>query len=137
MDNTWGLYNFTGGGLDSFIQQLESWGYTVEEGSYEIIEEYAALQCLKKNAFKAENRSEGGTQATLPVIDKDEVKWYLPASDQFQNINDAEHPLSGEYWTSTAVINSNTNSYKYTVGSGVSEENRTSELNIRAVRKAN
>lgn len=137
LGNTWDLYNFTGGGLDSFIQQLESWGYTVEEGSYEIIKEYAALQCLKKNAFKAENRSESGTQATIPVIEENEVKWYLPASGQFQNINDAEYPLSGEYWTSTAVINSNnTDSYKYTVGSGVSEENRTSELNIRAVRRA-
>ena len=134
LNNTLELYNFTGGGIDSFIAQLESWGYEVVSGEYETYDEYAALECLKKNAFKAETQSEGDTHATLPVLE--EVKWYLPASGQFP-LSDPDNALNGDYWTSTAVRNSNSSSYKYTVGSGVSEESRSSVLNVRAVRVRN
>ena len=92
------------------------------------------MECLKKNAFKAETQSEGDTHATLPVLE--EVKWYLPASGQFP-LSDPDNALNGDYWTSTAVRNSNSSSYKYTVGSGVSEESRSSVLNVRAVRVRN
>lgn len=135
--NTWDLYNYTGGSADAFEATLESWGYVVteESGENENVSEYAALMCLKKNRFYADTREESGQTITAPVIEERDIKWYLPASGQFPMV-DLEYPLTGDYWTSTAVAGSE-HAYKYTVGSGASQDDRASVLKVRAARVRN
>lgn len=137
LSNTWDLYNYTGGSADAFEATLKSWGYVVteESGENENVSEYAALMCLKKNRFYAETREQGGQTITAPVIEERDIKWYLPASGQFP-MEDSEYPLTGDYWTSTAVAGSE-HAYKYTVGSGASQDDRASVLKVRAVRVRN
>ena len=135
--NTWDLYNYTGGSADAFEATLKSWGYVVteESGENENVSEYAALMCLKKNRFYADTRENSGQTITAPVIEERDIKWYLPASGQFPMV-DSEYPLTGDYWTSTAVAGSE-HAYKYTVGSGASQDDRASVLKVRAARVRN
>lgn len=137
LSNTWDLYNYTGGSADAFEATLKSWGYVVteESGENENVSEYAALMCLKKNRFYADTREESGQTITAPVIEERDIKWYLPASGQFPMV-DSEYPLTGDYWTSTAVAGSE-HAYKYTVGSGASQDDRASVLKVRAARVRN
>lgn len=137
LSNTWDLYNYTGGSADAFEATLKGWGYVVteESGENENVSEYAALMCLKKNRFYAETSERGDQTITAPVIEERDIKWYLPASSQFP-MEDSEYPLTGDYWTSTAVAGSE-HAYKYTVGSGASQDDRASVLNVRAVRVRN
>lgn len=137
LSNTWDLYNYTGGSADAFEATLKSWGYVVteESGENENVSEYAALMCLKKNRFYADTRENSGQTITAPVIEERDIKWYLPASGQFPMV-DSEYPLTGDYWTSTAVAGSE-HAYKYTVGSGASQDDRASVLKVRAARVRN
>lgn len=137
LSNTWDLYNYTGGSADAFEATLKGWGYVVteESGENENVSEYAALMCLKKNRFYAETSERGDQTITAPVIEERDIKWYLPASGQFP-MEDSEYPLTGDYWTSTAVAGSE-HAYKYTVGSGASQDDRASVLKVRAARVRN
>ena len=62
-------------------------------------------------------------------------KWYLPAIGQFSSMKDAEYPLQGDYWSSTAY-NDNVNAYSYTAGAGSAKTDRMAGLKIRCVRVA-
>lgn len=135
--NTWQLYNYSGGSADAFEATLKDWGFVVESetGTNENVSNYAALMCLKKNAFIAETKEQEGQSITAPIISEENIKWYLPASGEFP-ITDNDYSLEGDYWTSTAVVGSDY-AYKYSVGSGTYQEDRGTSLHIRAVRKAN
>lgn len=137
LNNTLDLFNYTGGSADALESTLLNWGYEITDvtGENENTSEYAALMCLKKNAFTTATRGEDdGQSITVPVIEDEDVKWYLPASGQFP-INDVQYPLNGDYWTSTAVPGSES-AYKYTVNGNATVEDRASVLNVRAVRRA-
>ena len=136
--NTRDIYNFEGIQLtNNIINRIQSvGGYTDDmmdiEGSGSLPTNNAAIACMKLNSWNVVT-AQGEevltlTNGTLP-------EWYLPASGEITDISDAEHPLSGNYWTSTSVQNSHENAYKYDAGGTISSERRDTELNVRAVRK--
>ena len=96
---------------------------------------FAARACALKNKFNKEIISTSeGQQVERAVLKDENLVWYLPATNEAPQMQDADYPLEGDYWTSTA-INDNQNAYKYTVGSSTTSEIRTSNLHVRAVRK--
>ena len=136
--NTRDIYNFEGIQLtNNIINRIQSvGGYTDDmmdiEGSGSIPTNNAAIACMKLNSWNVVT-AQGEevltlTNGTLP-------EWYLPASGEITDISDAEHPLSGNYWTSTSVENSHEYSYKYDAIGSTSQERRDTQLNVRAVRK--
>ena len=136
--NTRDIYNFEGIQLtNNIINRIQSvGGYTDDmmdiEGSGSLPTNNAAIACMKLNSWNVVT-AQGEevltlTNGTLP-------EWYLPASGEITGISDAEHPLSGNYWTSTSVENSHEYSYKYDATSSISQERRDTELHVRAVRK--
>lgn len=136
--NTRDIYNFEGIQLtNNIINRIQSvGGYTDDmmdiEGSGSLPTNNAAIACMKLNSWNVVTAQGEGvltlTNGTLP-------EWYLPASGEITGINDAEHPLSGNYWTSTSVENSHEYSYKYDATGSISQERRDTELHVRAVRK--
>ena len=60
------------------------------------------------------------------------MKWYLPSKTEAASMTDN---LSGDYWTSTAITDPGTTSWKYTAGGSASSEARKSSIHVRAVRK--
>ena len=136
--NTRDIYNFEGIQLtNNIINRIQSvGGYTDDmmdiEGSGSLPTNNAAIACMKLNSWNVVT-AQGEevltlTNGTLP-------DWYLPARGEITGINDAEHPLSGNYWTSTSVENSHEYSYKYDATGSISQERRDTELHVRAVRK--
>ncbi len=136
--NTRDIYNFEGIQLtNNIINRIQSvGGYTDDmmniEGSGSLPTNNAAIACMKLNSWNVVT-AQGEevltlTNGTLP-------EWYLPASGEITDISDAEHPLSGNYWTSTSVENSHEYSYKYDATGSISQERRDTELHVRAVRK--
>lgn len=136
--NTRDIYNFEGIQLtNNIINRIQSvGGYTDDmmdiEGSGSLPTNNAAIACMKLNSWNVVT-AQGEevltlTNGTLP-------EWYLPASGEITDISDAEHPLSGKYWTSTSVENSHEYSYKYDATGSISQERRDTELHVRAVRK--
>lgn len=74
-----------------------------------------------------------------PVIQKADVKWYLPARNDFGFIpTNNDYPLNGTYWTSTALQDDNTmtQAYAYSASSTLAED-RGVEHKIRAMRVGN
>lgn len=129
--NTSELYNFSGvNDASSLMELLERWGGTPDKTLPQNPTEFAARACAMKNKYNKEIEN-GAERAVL----KDEnLVWYLPAKNEASQMQDGEYVLQGDYWTSTA-INDNQNAYKYTVGGSTSQEIRTSNLHVRAVRK--
>ena len=137
--NTRDIYNFEGIQLtNNIINRIQQsvGGYTDDmmdiEGSGSLPTNNAAIACMKLNSWNVVTAQEEEvltlTNGTLP-------EWYLPASGEITDISDAEHPLSGNYWTSTSVENSHEYSYKYDATGSISQERRDTELHVRAVRK--
>lgn len=87
-----------------------------------------------KNKFNKEISEEQGQTVDRAVLREENLVWYLPARNEAPQMQDSEYPLSGNYWTSTA-IDDNQQAYKYTAGGSTSNEIRTSNLHVRAVRK--
>lgn len=129
--NTSELYNFSGvSDASSLMELLERWGGTPDKTLPQNPTEFTARACAMKNKYNKEIEN-GAERAVL----KDEnLVWYLPAKNEASQMQDGEYVLQGDYWTSTA-INDNQNAYKYTVGGSTSQEIRTSNLHVRAVRK--
>ena len=75
---------------------------------------------------------ESNTLLTL-TNDNNTADWYLPSMQEINGIEDDINPISGEYWTSTAV-DDNRQAYKYSGGSPA-QELRDVNLHVRAVRK--
>lgn len=137
--NTWELYNFNGiSDVTGLMAQLEEWGGKPDKKLEQNPAEYAARMCTMKNKFNKEKiAQEGNNVAYRPVLKRENLVWYLPAKNEFSMVVDNDHPLNGNYWTSTAseIAHDNENSYKYLNNSGASLNIRTDKFHVRAVRK--
>lgn len=93
--------------------------------------DFAALVCIKKNAcdIDKQNGTDGGV-VYLPSFTAADIKWFLPASGQFNGAL-----LTGTYWTSTAVHDNN-NAYIWN-GSAAAVEQRMVNHKVRAARVSN
>ena len=70
--------------------------------------DFAALVCIKKNACDVEKQEQGTQVVYLPQFTDADIKWYLPARNQFtEGVG-----LEGQYWSSTAIDN-NQNAYSW------------------------
>jgi len=131
--NTWQLRNATkASDVAALIQQMESWGGEVQ-GNMDYALDFAARGCAMKNKFRVETATQSGKTVYRPVLDEDNMVWYLPARNEAALMQDN---LSGDYWTSTTLSNQNTSAYKYTAGGGTSLQDRATRLHVRAVRRA-
>ncbi len=136
--NTWELFTFDGlNEASTIMDQMVRWGGSVEgEGLPVNPAEYAAWACAKKNPFKVNTKSDGAETIYAPVLEQSDLVWYLPAQYEAPQMNDAEYPLAGNYWTSTAITDPGTTAFKYTAGgSATSDELRNNSIHVRAVRK--
>lgn len=148
LDNTRKLYTFKNIGSISEMEQdfdnLKILGYKwqdkkTEGGHYETVKNFAAKMAVMKNKFNVEKREQKDPEGNkvvfyVPDIDEKDILWYLPASNEQMGIKDAEYPLSGTYWSSTAA-DDNTNAYIYSSGSSSVEIGRMATHKIRAARK--
>lgn len=142
LTNTWEIYNFEGiSEAEGIMNQLESWGGKPDKTLPTNPSEFAAMACAKKNAYslKIEQKKDIITgkveYSYIPTLAKKDMVWYLPAKDEAPNMKDDLFNLSGNYWTSTAITDPGTTSYKYTAGGAVSPADRNSVIHVRAVRK--
>lgn len=141
LKNTWEICNFEGiSEAEGIMNQLESWGGKPDKTLPTNPSKFAAMACAKKNAYslKIEQRTDisGNVEYSyIPTLAKEDMVWYLPAQDEAPNMKDYLFNLSGNYWTSTAITDPGTTSYKYTAGGAVSPEDRNSVIHVRAVRK--
>lgn len=136
LKNTWEIYNFEGiSDAETIMHQLESWGGVPDKTLPTNPTEFAAAACAKKNPFGVSVESKDGQNLYVPTLSRSDMVWYLPAQDEASNMLDEQHPLSGNYWTSTAITDPGTTSYKYTVGASASPEDRNNFIHVRAVRK--
>ena len=133
--NTLELYNFQGlNEASSMMQMFEEWGILPDKTLPSNPTVFAARTCALKNKFHKEISYESGEEIQRAVLHEADCVWYLPAQNEAPNMKDEDYPLSGEYWTSTAV-DDNQQAYKYTVGGSTSQEIRTTNLHVRAVRQ--
>lgn len=136
LKNTWEIYNFEGiSDAETIMRQLESWGGVPDKTLPTNPTEFAAAACAKKNPFGVSVESKDGQNLYVPTLAQSDMVWYLPAKDEAPNMLDELYPLSGNYWTSTAITDPGTTSYKYTVGASASPEDRNNIIHVRAVRK--
>lgn len=136
LKNTWEIYNFEGiSDAETIMRQLESWGGVPDKTLPTNPTEFAAAACAKKNPFGVSVESKDGQNLYVPTLSQSDMVWYLPAQDEASNMLDELYPLSGNYWTSTAITDPGTTSYKYTVGASASPEDRNNFIHVRAVRK--
>lgn len=132
--NTQAMYNFEGiQFVNEIINSIESIpGYSVTtRGEGTNPSNNAAIACMKLNSWNIIT-VESNTLLTL-TNDNNTADWYLPSMQEINGIADDINPISGEYWTSTAV-DDNRQAYKYSGGS-TPQELRDKELHVRAVRK--
>lgn len=133
LTNTWETYTFNGiNDASSIMAQLESWGGVPDKELPSNPQEFAAWACARKNKYGVSYSTEQGNKIYKPVLDQADLVWYLPAQNEAPSMNDN---LSGDYWTSTAITDPGTTSYKYTAGGSTSEEDRNSSIHVRAVRR--
>lgn len=136
LKNTWEIYNFEGiSDAETIMRQLESWGGVPDKTLPTNPTEFAAAACAKKNPFGVSVESKDGQNLYVPTLSRSDMVWYLPAQDEASNMLDELYPLSGNYWTSTAITDPGTTSYKYTIGASASPEDRNNFIHVRAVRK--
>ena len=130
LDNTWKLYSHVGGTSFEGEKYIATRGYkmTEQSGSNEIPKVFAALYAVKLNAFEIHKGGSGNqiTYAITPV--KDDIKWYLPASNQFSGAAD----LNGKHWSSTGIQD---NSNAFTWDASPQSTPRMDLHKVRAVRK--
>lgn len=130
-DNTWKLYSIVGGTSFEGEQYLTGREYTIkpESGSLDgRPKNFAALYAVKLNAFDIHKGGEGSQIAYAIIPEQKDIKWYLPASEQFSG----SAGLNGQYWSSTA-INDNTDAYSW---NGSSQSTPRMDLHkVRAVRQ--
>lgn len=136
LKNTWEIYNFEGiSDAETIMRQLESWGGVPDKTLPTNPTEFATAACAKKNPFGVSIESKDGQNLYVPTLSRSDMVWYLPAQDEASNMLDELYPLSGNYWTSTAITDPGTTSYKYTAGGAASPEDRNNFIHVRAVRK--
>lgn len=111
---------------------------TVSGGDYQSVQNFAVKMAVMKNKFSKEERTETNNGETLtyyvPVISEQDIHWYLPASSEQSSLSDAEYPLNGTYWSSTAA-NDNINAFIYDAATSTTSIDRMKNNKIRAVRQ--
>ncbi len=130
LENTWNLYSHVGGTSFEGEKFIADRGYTVtsQSGSNEIPKVFAALYAIKLNAFEI-HKGESKNQITYAITPvKDDIKWYLPASNQFSGAAG----LNGKHWSSTGIQD---NSNAYTWDASPQSTPRMELHKVRAVRK--
>lgn len=135
--NTSELYNYNGiNDVSTLMSVLEDWGGTTEDVLPLNPEAFAARACAMKNKFHKTIEENGGQTIEIPVLEEEDLVWYLPARNQAPDMKDEQYPLQGEYWTSTNadVEGDNEEAYKYIVGGATVLEQRDVNLHVRAVR---
>lgn len=139
-NNTFELYNNAGGNIIGFEQQIinsDGFSVTSSSGSLEKDGNYAALTCIKKNAYSIVVEKQDGSLGQPDVYESqvnvtlDDVKWYLPASGQ-----SGAFPTGGNYWSSTPAVDHST-AYMMVGGSNATSTPRSTPGNVRAVRNRN
>ena len=110
LQNTLDIYNFQGlNDASSFMQLLEEWGIEPDQKLPSNPTVFAARAAILRNKFHAEEDPDGeidpstGKPIVRAVLHEADCVWYLPAQNEAPNMKDEDYPLSGEYWTSTAV----------------------------------
>lgn len=130
-DNTWKLYSIVGGTSFEGEQYLTGREYTIKSESGSLDgrpKNFAALYAVKLNAFDIHKGGEGSQIAYAIIPEQKDIKWYLPASEQFSG----SAGLNGQYWSST-TINDNTDAYSW---NGSSQSTPRMDLHkVRAVRQ--
>lgn len=149
LTNTWEIYSMDGIGDLGLITQLLNIFPNVQPANgttNEVVNptQFAAYSALKKNKFNLKSSTvtapDGSSIVVLePVITKEQVKWYLPACNEYSGLNNlSDYGLNGAYWTSTAINTGNNMTNAYMFSNGVkSSEPRANEHKIRAMRTAN
>lgn len=135
--NTSELYNYNGiNDVSTLMSVLEDWGGTTTDVLPVNPEAFAARACAMKNKFHKTIEEHGGQTIEIPVLEEEDLVWYLPARNQAPDMKDEQYPLQGEYWTSTNadVEGDNEEAYKYIVGGATVLEQRDVNLHVRAVR---
>lgn len=135
--NTSELYNYNGiNDVSTLMSVLEDWGGTTTDVLPVNPEAFAARACAMKNKFHKTIEGSGGQTIEIPVLEEEDLVWYLPARNQAPNMKDDSNPLQGEYWTSTNadIEGDNEEAYKYIVGGATVLEQRDVNLHVRAVR---
>lgn len=131
--NTWELYSFNGlNDASALMAQIESWGGVPDKTLPANPSEFAARACAMKNKYKVKVESNANGTVYRPVLEQNDIVWYLPAQNEASSMNDN---LSGDYWTSTAITNPGTTAYKYTAGGSTNPWDRNKVIHVRAVRK--
>lgn len=138
--NTLELYNFEGiNDASALMAALEQIGATPDINLPSNPTEFAARAAVMRNKFQAQEDPDGETDPSTgetiirAVLRDEDCVWYLPSRNEAPNMIDEQYPLSGEYWTSTA-IHDNQNAYMYSVGSQPVSERRDISHKVRAVR---
>lgn len=135
--NTSELYNYNGiNDVSTLMSVLEDWGGTTTDVLPVNPEAFAARACAMKNKFHKTIEEHGGQTIEIPVLEEEDLVWYLPARNQAPDMKDEQYPLQGVYWTSTNadVEGDNEEAYKYIVGGATVLEQRDVNLRVRAVR---
>lgn len=95
----------------------------------EIKESQMLTLVLKKNRYYLNRYTDSqGYATTAPLIREEDIKWYLPAYEQFNGMP-AEYTVPADYWSSTSY-NDAEHSY---AGNGALQQ-RTAQLKIRVAR---
>lgn len=135
--NTSELYNYNGiNDVSTLMSVLEDWGGTTTDVLPVNPEAFAARACAMKNKFHKTIEEHKGQTIEIPVLEEEDLVWYLPARNQAPDMKDEQYPLQGVYWTSTNadVEGDNEEAYKYIVGGATVLEQRDVNLHVRAVR---
>lgn len=135
--NTSELYNYNGiNDVSTLMSVLEDWGGTTTDVLPVNPEAFAARACAMKNKFHKTIEENMGQTIEIPVLEEEDLVWYLPARNQAPDMKDEQYPLQGVYWTSTNadVEGDNEEAYKYIVGGATVLEQRDVNLRVRAVR---
>lgn len=132
LDNTWALYSHVGGTSFEGEKYIANRGYTItsQSGSNEIPKVFAALYAVKLNAFDIHKGGKGDQITYAITPEKADIKWYLPASNQFSG----DVGLNGLHWSSTGIQD---NSNAYTWDATPQSTPRMEQHKVRAVRMKN
>jgi len=149
LSNTKELYFFKGIGAVSEMETIlngikignGTWDSKTETGgNYQSVQYFAAKMAVMKNKFSREKRSETNNGQTLtyyvPVIEEQDIKWYLPASSEQSSLSDKTYPLNGTYWSST-MASDNIKAVTYNESGSTTSTDRMENRKIRAVRQKN
>jgi len=148
--NTYLLYTNAGGnviGLEEILQSNSRYFKLVtppeEAGSLENVKYYAALACIKKNAFdiKVEENTNEGETAITPgvVVNENDIVWYLPAqAESGAFVNAVPNWVTPNPWSENKLWTSSPGSdhtHAWLYQGSLIEVERSTPARVRAVRK--